>query len=66
MLLTKSITIILNNVYICKKYYMKTDNKKIKSVKLDNALIKRIEAKAKKERRTPHFLMVEALEKAFK
>jgi predicted transcriptional regulator len=44
---------------------MKTE-KTMKSVKLDNALIKKIEAKAKKEKRTPHYLMVEALEKSFK
>ena len=42
------------------------DNKKIKSVKISLELIKRIEAKAKKEKRTPHYLMVEALEKSFK
>lgn len=42
------------------------DDKKIKSVKISLELIARIKAKAKKEKRTPHYLMVEALEKAFK
>ena len=42
------------------------DNKKIKGVKISLELIARIKAKAKKEKRTSHYLMVEALEKAFK
>ena len=45
---------------------MKTETKKIKSVKLSFELIEKIEKKAKKEKRTPHYLMVEALEKSFK
>lgn len=40
--------------------------KKIKSVKISQELIKRIEMQAKKQKRTPHYLMVEALEKSFK
>jgi predicted transcriptional regulator len=45
---------------------MTSEKKQIKSVKLTKELIDRIEKKAKKEKRTPHYLMVEALEKAFK
>jgi len=45
---------------------MKTETKKIMSVKITTTLISKIKAKAKKEKRTPHYLMVEALEKGFK
>jgi len=44
----------------------KDKTKTIKSVKLTNDLIKRIEAKASKVKRSPHYLMVECLEKGFK
>ncbi len=43
-----------------------TVEKTMKSIKLSNELIERIAKKAKKEKRTPHYIMVEALEKAFK
>lgn len=40
--------------------------KTIKSVKLKNALIKKIEDKAKIKKRSAHYLMVECLERGFK
>jgi len=54
--------------YICRKFIQmaKDKTKTIKSVKLTNDLIKRIEAKASKVKRSPHYLMVECLEKGFK
>jgi predicted transcriptional regulator len=45
---------------------MTKELKQIKSVKLSTELINKITKKANKEKRTAHYLMVEALEKAFK
>ena len=44
----------------------KDTGKTIKSVKLSDELIKKIEARAKNKKRSPHYLMVECLEKGFK
>jgi len=40
--------------------------RKSKTVKLTELTISKIEKKAKKEKRTTHYLMVQALEEAFK
>ena len=44
----------------------KNTEKTIKSVKLSNDLIKKIEVRAKAKKRSSHYLMVECLEKGFK
>ena len=44
---------------------MKVIKKKMFAVKLDEQLIKKIDKEAIKVKRTRHYLMVEALEKAF-
>lgn len=36
-----------------------------KSVKISTELLKKIEAKAKKEKRSPHYIMIELLKKGF-
>lgn len=45
---------------------VKLDKKVMKTVKLTADLVAKIDKKAAKEKRTPHYLMVECLEKAFK
>jgi predicted transcriptional regulator len=44
----------------------KETNKTAKTVKLPNDLIERIEAKAELKNRSAHWMMVDALKKAFK
>jgi len=44
----------------------KPEEKRVMSVKLAETLIKKIEKEAIKQKRTPHYLMCEAIEKAFK
>ncbi len=43
-----------------------TKGKTMKSLMLSDELIEKIAKKAKKEKRTSHYLMIEALEKVFK
>jgi predicted transcriptional regulator len=45
---------------------IKTDKKVMKTVKLRAELVAKIEKKAAKEKRTPHYIMVESLETLFK